>query len=575
MISTNEINPSFVLKILVLSIIGISLLYATQFVLNDEQFSLVSTIIYVIIPAILVILSSYAVVKEWKNKTQNKFAMIFFAGGVVCWFIAEQTWAVLDIVFELDPFPSIADIFYLLTYPFFVVFFILYLKPIKSDITKNTLLFSITMSLVFLLPALHVLIDYHQDDTSFAVAIGILYPILSSVLLFFILLGIAFFFKGTHTNFWTMIFIGFLIVALADNLFLFTIFDDSYYDGHITDLLYLIGYVFFIGGLIFYLNTKTKTTNSEKHIMTFEVIGKFVIPLIIGTTFLITSLLLIYTYGTTISNESLVSFLFVGIFVIIIIFSLTVFIISKNIAKFLNLKTKEIQTQKQDLEILLERKSDDISQSSEFSNVGENLSQIIHDLKNPITVITANLDIIENSGIDNTVLSSRIKSIRESTNLINGQMNDVLNYVKKPTLKIIETKLLEILEKSIRNIDVPNTISIHRPTTDISIHCDPIRMTLVFINILTNAISAMNNNGTIYVKVKQNNGKTIINFENSGAKIPEDIMDKIFEPLFTTKPHGTGLGLSTCQKIILQHNGSISVKNNPTTFTIELPQNQN
>lgn len=567
------IESSFVLKILGLSIIGVSLLYVTQFVLDDEQFSVVSTILFVIIPAIFVILSSYTAVKEWKNKTQNKIAMIFFAGGVVCWFIAEQMWLVLSIVFKLDPFPSIADIFYILGYPSFVVFFILYLKPLKSNITKNIFLFSGTISLIFLIPALYVLTDYYHEDTPFAVTVGILYPILGSVLSFFILLGITFFFKGTHTNFWTMIFVGFLIFAITDTLFLFTVIDDSYYNGHITDLLYLIGYIFLIGGIAFYLKTKIETTKFEKHVMTFEVIGKFVIPLIIGTTFLITSLLLIYTHGTTISNESLITSLFAGIFVIITIFSLTVFIISKNITKFLHLKTKEIQNQKQDLKILLEEKSDDISQSLEFSRVGANLSQIIHDLRNPITIIAVNLDIIENSGIDNPILLSRIKSMRESIDLVNEQMNDVLNYVKKPTVKIIETKLFEVLEKSIRNIDVPQTVSIHRPTADVSIHCDPVQMTLVFINILTNAISAMNNKGTISIKVKQNNGKIIIDFENSGVGIPKDIMDKIFEPLFTTKVHGIGLGLSTCRKIITQHNGNISVKNNPTTFTIELPQN--
>ena len=54
--------------------------------------------------------------------------------------------------------------------------------------------------------------------------------------------------------------------------------------------------------------------------------------------------------------------------------------------------------------------------------------------------------------------------------------------------------------------------------------------------------------------------------------ISEDNLEKVFEPLFTTKQRGTGLGLASCKNIIEQHQGEISVKNNPTTFTITLPK---
>ena len=61
--------------------------------------------------------------------------------------------------------------------------------------------------------------------------------------------------------------------------------------------------------------------------------------------------------------------------------------------------------------------------------------------------------------------------------------------------------------------------------------------------------------------------------EDTGKGIAESVMSKIFEPLFTTKNNGTGLGLAICKTIIEQHGGSISVKSNPTTFTIILPKN--
>jgi signal transduction histidine kinase len=84
----------------------------------------------------------------------------------------------------------------------------------------------------------------------------------------------------------------------------------------------------------------------------------------------------------------------------------------------------------------------------------------------------------------------------------------------------------------------------------------------------------MKNSGRITIKIIQNNDYVSILFENSGPSIPENITSKIFEPLFTTKQEGTGLGLVSCKTIVENHGGKIEVKNNPTTFSITLPQKQ-
>ena len=78
--------------------------------------------------------------------------------------------------------------------------------------------------------------------------------------------------------------------------------------------------------------------------------------------------------------------------------------------------------------------------------------------------------------------------------------------------------------------------------------------------------------GTIEIKIKSDSDNVVIDFIDSGIGIPNEFLDKIFEPLFTTKQKGTGLGLASCKNIIEQHYGKISVHNNPTTFTIRLPK---
>ena len=98
-------------------------------------------------------------------------------------------------------------------------------------------------------------------------------------------------------------------------------------------------------------------------------------------------------------------------------------------------------------------------------------------------------------------------------------------------------------------------------------------MEAVFANLITNSIQAINEEGNITIQASSNDDDIIIKIVDSGPGMTESVISKIFDPLFTTKSHGTGLGLSICKTIVEQHGGKISVKSNPTTFTITIPKN--
>jgi len=82
----------------------------------------------------------------------------------------------------------------------------------------------------------------------------------------------------------------------------------------------------------------------------------------------------------------------------------------------------------------------------------------------------------------------------------------------------------------------------------------------------------MHEGGKIEIKINEKDNMVILEFADSGKGISDNDLEKVFEPLFTTKQKGTGLGLASCRNIVDQHQGKISVKNNPTTFTIKLPK---
>ena len=128
------------------------------------------------------------------------------------------------------------------------------------------------------------------------------------------------------------------------------------------------------------------------------------------------------------------------------------------------------------------------------------------------------------------------------------------------------------MKSCISNIVIPETTSITLPEYDMEIKCDSRKVQAVFSNLIVNSIQAFDNSGQITVNIDPSPEKISIIFEDSGPGIPDDVLPKIFDHLFTTKQEGTGLGLGICKSIVEQHGGTINVKNNPTAFIIELPR---
>jgi signal transduction histidine kinase len=169
-------------------------------------------------------------------------------------------------------------------------------------------------------------------------------------------------------------------------------------------------------------------------------------------------------------------------------------------------------------------------------------------------------------------LEEYIPILNDSVSRINHQINQVLGFVKTTPLNKKLVTLSNILDDSIRNINIPKNISVILPENDFSLMVDKIQMSVAFANILSNAVDEIGEkDGKITIRAKNEKNNLAIEFEDSGKGIPKENISKILEPLFTTKQHGTGLGLSSVRAIIESHGGSISVESPPTVFTIFLP----
>ena len=223
---------------------------------------------------------------------------------------------------------------------------------------------------------------------------------------------------------------------------------------------------------------------------------------------------------------------------------------------------------------LRQKKSDE--GRDKLVHIGELTSRITHDMRNPLTVIINYSTMIRKNSRNKFDKKSldQLALIETEARKMYRQMEDVLNYVKLPPLKLQNHSLHDILKKVIENIQTDDDVEIQLPKNNPQIICDIDKLEIVFVNLITNAIEAINGTGSININAKTTTDDVIVEIEDSGPGIAEEDLDKVFEPLFTTKQSGTGLGLSSCKNIIERHRGTISVKNNPTTFTIKLPKKE-
>lgn len=247
-------------------------------------------------------------------------------------------------------------------------------------------------------------------------------------------------------------------------------------------------------------------------------------------------------------------------------------ILGQNLKEF-NRIEKGLKKEKIRLEGEIRDKTRKLVQAERLSAIGELASRLAHDLKNPLSVIKATVQLIghTNPAIDEHT-KKRIELIEGSIYRMTHQVDGVLDYVKATPLKKKPYSLNEIIMSAIQTLLVPQNITINVPKSDITFQCDPQKLIVAIANLILNSIQAIEKErGTINIRTKKQQDSVLIRIEDSGSGIPQDVIKKIFDPLFTTKQEGTGLGLASVKNVVEQHGGRIIVSTDPTVFSITLP----
>lgn len=242
---------------------------------------------------------------------------------------------------------------------------------------------------------------------------------------------------------------------------------------------------------------------------------------------------------------------------------------------------KEISLLAGDIEIMaqkLEELRDQIIKAERLSSIGELSSRLAHDIRNPLSVIKNAAVLIETleKGKLDTKSTEYISIMLDQINIMNQQINHILEFVRTKPIKIEKISVAKLAREAKESLEIPSDFEIIYPEKDMEIGCDVEQMRIVFNNLILNAIQASDSKpGKIKIRCKDKIDKIILEFQDFGSGIPKKDIKRIFEPLFTTKQMGIGLGLVSCKTIIEQHKGTIHAVNteNGALFTIMLPKN--
>ena len=224
--------------------------------------------------------------------------------------------------------------------------------------------------------------------------------------------------------------------------------------------------------------------------------------------------------------------------------------------------------------------------SERLAFVGTLAGGLAHEIKNPLSTLNINLQLLKEelqsmTGENCKRAYMKTQVLQKEVQRLDEILNDFLRFAKGQELELKDYDINEILDEVVDFVtpEIKQKKILILKSYDANLSLCRIDSNLIkqaILNIIINAEQAMENGGELMVRTSRDKKYIQIDITDTGAGIPKDIIDKIFQVYFSTKKMGTGLGLPTAKRIIEDHKGIISVQSEEgkgTNFSIKLPIN--
>jgi two-component system sensor histidine kinase PilS (NtrC family) len=211
----------------------------------------------------------------------------------------------------------------------------------------------------------------------------------------------------------------------------------------------------------------------------------------------------------------------------------------------------------------LEHMREEIKRQDRLSVVGELAAGLAHEIRNPVAAIRGAVDELPSNMTNPTIASKLIAiAVRESDQL-NSIISSFLDFARKPRMRrdVFDVVGLaqEIAEATARKYQHASELKIltQFPPFICPVSGDRSQIRQVFVNLAKNGVEAMEERGTLHIVVSSDSASVEVRFDDEGPGIDPDKVARIFEPFYTTKENGVGMGLSICLRIVTAHDGTL------------------
>lgn len=226
------------------------------------------------------------------------------------------------------------------------------------------------------------------------------------------------------------------------------------------------------------------------------------------------------------------------------------------------------------------RMEQEVIQAERLAAMGQVMAILAHEIKNPLQAIQGNLDLLSAYDLEADERAETLRicrnELRRLTDITQGVLS--LSRTGPETYRPVDVaqawqKTMDLVSKQIKDTGIE--VEVDLPANLPIIHGSMEQVVQVLLNLALNAIESMPNGGRLEITGSRQGDTVVVAVTDSGPPIPEDHLDRLVEPFFTTKPEGTGLGLFVSHTIMQQHGGSLIASNLPddlgVRFSIILP----